>query len=205
MNGARPKILVSQRVVIDPLTKERRDALDQRWARFFDIVRVLPVAVPNIPELVDRLWRQVEPSGVVLTGGNDLIMVGGDAPERDETEGRLLERAAREAIPAIGVCRGMQMIQSRYGITLEPINGHVAPHQSITFEGKAIAVNSYHRFGAFKSVAGLDVVGRSEDGVVKAVRARDRALLGIMWHPERLEPFRDDDVLLFRSHLGVRS
>ena len=49
---------------------------------------------------------------MVLTGGNDLAALGGDAPERDATENALLDAAESRRLPVIGVCRGMQVIQA---------------------------------------------------------------------------------------------
>ena len=37
----------------------------------------------------------------------------------------------------------------------------------------------------------------ADDGVIKAVRHAGRRMIGVMWHPERLEPFAADDVALF--------
>jgi putative glutamine amidotransferase len=37
----------------------------------------------------------------------------------------------------------------------------------------------------------------ADDGVIKAVRHTGRRMIGVMWHPERLNPFAADDVALF--------
>lgn len=79
-------IAVSQRVDCHPDRGERRDALDQRWPHFLAACGLLPVVLPNRPELGVPLLDRTAPAGLLLTGGNDLAVMGGDAPERDETE-----------------------------------------------------------------------------------------------------------------------
>ena len=195
-------IAVSQRVVVDPRTGERRDALDQRWPRFLRQVGYLAIAVPNSVSLLPSLLCEIRPRGVLLTGGNDLVTLGGTAPERDDTEAELMAYAHENALPLLGVCRGMQIIQKKCGVRLHRVEGHVTATQVIQFDGREAMVNSYHNYGSQESVLGLEVCGRSDDGVVKAVRADSGRILGIMWHPERIDPSREDDILLFRSFFG---
>jgi N5-(cytidine 5'-diphosphoramidyl)-L-glutamine hydrolase len=198
----RPRILISQRVVIDEKTGERRDALDQRWAPFLFRCSVFPVPMPNNPDHVEDYWRETEPAGIILTGGNDLVALGGGCPERDAAECRLIEIALEAQRPILGICRGMQMLQSHFGVPLERVEGHITPRLEISFEGRRIAVNSYHRFGARISAHGLDICGMADDGVIKAVRSKEHHILGIMWHPERETPARAEDVALLQSALG---
>jgi len=204
MNAGEPIILVSQRVTVDPVTGERRDALDQNWHGFLHQAGFLCVPVPNRRDMAEKLAKVANPRGILLTGGNDLASLGGDAPERDETEDALIAHASSYGVPLIGVCRGMQMIQRSFGVPIYPVEGHVVPCQTIEFRGGRAAVNSFHRFGTHETLAPLDVCGRSEDGIVKAVCVRDKPILGIMWHPERLLPYRAEDIRLFRDHFGMR-
>ncbi|MBV9549446.1 MAG: gamma-glutamyl-gamma-aminobutyrate hydrolase family protein [Alphaproteobacteria bacterium] len=202
MNSDGLAILVSQRVTTDTVTGERRDALDQNWWDFLHQAGLLPVAVPNRPEFAEQLIKLTKPRGILLTGGNDPVPLGGDAPERDETETFLISFALAHGLPLMGVCRGMQMVQLYFGVAIHPIEGHVEPCQTIEFHGRPAAVNSFHRFGTRDSLAPLNICGRSEDGVVKAVRVSNKPILGIMWHPERLNPRRTEDVSLFRDFFG---
>ena len=192
-------VLMTQRVIVDSATGERRDGLDQRWPRFLHSVGLTGVAVPNILELIDDLFEKFKPIGVLLTGGNDLGSVGGDAKDRDAVEDRIVEFARSQRLPLLGVCRGMQVIQQSFGIRLQPVEGHVKARQTINVLGSPQTVNSYHRFGTCESVDTLAVCARSEDGVIKMVRAVDEPILGIMWHPERCVPIRAEDDALFRD------
>jgi putative glutamine amidotransferase len=74
----------------------------------------------------------------------------------------------------------------------------VTSRQIIRIDGEPKEVNSYHRFAAYGSRPPLEVWAVADDGVVKAVRHSERAVTGIMWHPERLAPFSPADIGLFR-------
>src|SRR5580698_10911742 len=102
-------IAITQRVAVIPQYGERRDCLDQAWARFIAACGLLPLALPNIPEVALSLFRNVDVAGLLLTGGNDLAALGGDAPERDATENALVDDAEARGLPVLGVCRGMQL------------------------------------------------------------------------------------------------
>jgi N5-(cytidine 5'-diphosphoramidyl)-L-glutamine hydrolase len=192
-------IAVTQRVVVDPATGERRDALDQRWPRLLLQCGLIPLLVPNCLPAAQRLAAQLPLEGVLLTGGNDLAAYGGDAPERDETEAFFLRDALAGGWPLLGVCRGMQMIQHFLGIPLVRVEGHVALRHRLSGEASGQDVNSYHRLGARTSVADLEVQATAPDGVIEAVRHRRRRVAGIMWHPEREEPATAADLAQLRS------
>ena len=130
---------------------------------------------------------------------------GGDAPERDAVEEVLLKIAMDAGIPVLGVCRGMQVILDHFGAVLQPVKGHVASEQSLEIEGTTSVVNSYHDWGTTEAPECLDVWARAADGVIKAVRHGDKPLCGIMWHPERIHPFRKDDVQLLKNTLGTEA
>jgi len=190
-------VAVTQRVVIDPPHGTRRDCLDQVWTAFLLRCGLLPVPIPNSVEAALRLSENVK--GIVLTGGNDLAEYGGDAPDRDATEAALIDLAERRNLPILGVCRGMQVIQRRYGASLQRVPGHVTPRQRVTIDGRSVEVNSFHNFGAKETPQPLLTWAVADDGVIEAVKHRDLRITGMMWHPERWEPFRTEDVELFST------
>ena len=190
-------IAVSQRVVIDPIHDERRDALDQRWAQFLLRCGLTPVPVPNQLKAAHRLLETVMVEGILLTGGGDLADYGGDTPERDETERLMIQFGRDKRLPVLGVCRGMQMIQTFFGVDLHAVDGHVATLHSICIEGKSAEVNSYHRFAATETVPDLEILAVAADGIVEAVRHRQERIQGVMWHPERAVPFARRDISFF--------
>jgi putative glutamine amidotransferase len=191
-------VAITQRVTVVPEYGERRDCLDQAWPRFIAACGLLPLPLPNVVEVALAMCGDSDLAGLVLTGGNDLAALGGDAPERDATENALLDTAESRGLPVLGVCRGMQLIQQRCAVPLQRVEGHVTQRQIVHIDGEPTEVNSYHRFGARESRPPLEVWAVAADGVVKAIRHTARPTIGIMWHPERNTPFAANDVALFR-------
>lgn len=70
----------------------------------------------------------------------------GDKPSRrDEIEWTLIQRAIREQIPVIGVCRGGQMLcAAAGGYLIQHITGHGGTHNVISNDGVVFPVNSIH-------------------------------------------------------------
>ena len=193
------KVAVTQRVDVIESCNERRDALDQGWMSFIDKCELLPLLIPNCLKTVTKLVSGFNPQSILLTGGNSLAAYGGDAPERDRVESFLLEHAIENKLPVLGVCRGMQFIQDYFGVKLQEVTGHVTANQGFFVNGKKIEVNSYHDFGTTESIEDLEVWAKAEDGVIKAIKHRRLPIMGIMWHPERIEGFRPEDITLFRN------
>jgi gamma-glutamyl-gamma-aminobutyrate hydrolase PuuD len=198
------KVAITQRVSVVPEYGERRDCLDQAWPRFLAACGLVPLAVPNVIDVATALCAGADVTGLVLTGGNDLAALGGDAPERDAVENTLLDLAERRGLPVLGVCRGMQVIQQRFAIVLCRVEGHVAQRQVIRIDGEPRVVNSYHHFGAFDSRPPLDVWAVAADGIVKAIRHSAQPMTGIMWHPERCAPYSSADIAMFREVFEVK-
>ena len=196
-------VAITQRVAVIPEYGERRDCLDQAWPRFLHACGLSPLPIPNVLDVALEMFRRPDLAGLVLTGGNDLVAVGGTAPERDRTENALVDEAESRGLPVLAVCRGMQLIQHRHGIALSRVEGHVASRQTIAIRGRKTEVNSYHCFGAHDSRPPFEVWAVAADGVVKAIRHESRPITGIMWHPERISPFAADDLSLFRSAFGA--
>lgn len=194
--------LVSQRVDVLADRGERRDAVDQRLLDWLAGSGFLPVPVPNRADRVEPLWTRVAPALVVLSGGNDLVAYGGDAPERDETERALVARAARERLPVLGVCRGAQLLLEVYGHRLEHVPGHIGTRHDLQLEGVERSVNSFHAWGCREIAPPLRVLACAADGVIEAFCHSTAPMLGIMWHPERESPFHEHDRALLERHLS---
>ena len=197
------RIAITQRVDSAENYEERRDALDQNWHTFLHEVDIIALPLPNTPASVQTIVSEIKFDGIILSGGNDLALYGGDAPERDETEKILLDHAIKQDIPLMGVCRGLQFIQVAFGATLHRVANHVAVNHKISFDTHADTVNSFHNFGTTEGVSALVTMAVAEDGVIEAVSHRDHRIHGIMWHPERESPFRPSDIKLFQDFFGA--
>lgn len=192
-------VAITCRVVENTRYPERRDALDQQWYKLFARLGLLPLILPNHLALAQALLEQVPVAGLVLSGGNSPLAYGGDAPERDAVDEFLIQWAQKHDRPLLGVCRGMQSLQMAFGQTLTEVQGHVQAKQQIWVQGQPLELNAYHNWGCFDSVSALEVWAHSDDGVVKAVKHHSAKLWGIMWHPERLQPFHPHDLQFFQD------
>lgn len=188
-------VLYTQRVEIIESYGERRDCADQNIPSFIKACGYLPVPVPNICEIAVQMAEEIKPAGIIFTGGNSLVKYGGNAPERDHMEKKLLEYAIEREIPVYGFCRGMQVILDYFGCMLEEVKGHVAVRHIISGDIGELEVNSFHNQACFHAAAPLKVLARTDDDVVEAVCCPEKHLLGTMWHPEREEPFAGADII----------
>jgi putative glutamine amidotransferase len=195
-------ILYTQRVEIVKSYGERRDCADQNIPRFIEACGYLPIPLPNVWSVAEETFDKLQPAGIILTGGNSLEKYGGDAPERDEVEQKLLDYAIKHAIPVYGFCRGMQVILDYYGCKLCNVSGHVAVHHKISGELGEFEVNSFHNQACLCVEKPLEILAQTEDGVIEAVCDKEKHILATMWHPEREQPFTAEDKKRVRELFG---
>jgi putative glutamine amidotransferase len=198
-------VLVSQRVEYLATRQEQRDCLDRRVVTMLHRCGLLAIPVPNVPALVDAAWDRAAPSGVVLSGGNDLLAYGGDSPERDATEGALLQRALAAGVPVLGICRGAQFLMHHFGTSLAAGEGHVATRHVVRGEWGEFATNSFHAFVPVAVASPLRAVMWAADGQVEAVQHQELPVVGVMWHPEREQPMNPVDLDLIGRLFRVRA
>ena len=192
-------IAFTQRVSIDTAHGERRDCLDQRWADLATSLGALAIALPNQPpELAAPIIEKLSPALVILTGGNSPIGFGDNTtPERDAFEHALIDACLERDLPVLGICRGMQIINIHFGGTLQPASHHIATrHQIVMGPTEIRNVNSYHRLGIGDKDLAQSLRSEAVDkqGFVEACRHKSFQVTGIMWHPEREDPFDVADI-----------
>ena len=159
--------------------------------------------------------------GLLLVGGGDVDparygarsaeTVYGIEADRDGFEIELVRAAARVGLPALCICRGMQVLNVAFGGTLHqhlpgmpgllphgaPADGSGTTHDVEVAGGTllleavgaaTIVCSSSHHQGLDRLGEGLVVSGRSADGLVEAIelpsRSADTGILGVQWHPE---------------------
>jgi len=131
---------------------------------------------------------------------------------RDDFEFALLDRALDRRLPVLGICRGIQLINVKFGGTLYqdlPSDANLelshkqpgdrsAPTHAVTltdpesrlaevFHGSC-RVNSLHHQAIKRLGRGLKVTAHSEDGLVEAIEAASDYpfLMAVQWHPEEM-------------------
>jgi putative glutamine amidotransferase len=195
-------VAVTMLRLYDALRDEWRDAIDQRWTAFLAQCALLPLYMPNDPLVSQELLKRFHPDGVLLTGGGNCQALTGSADARDETEALLLTWAQKRRLPVLGVCRGMQVMLTHAGATLEPVTAHVGVHD-IRYRGTTRRVNSFHDYGFYAAPPGYEIDAVSEDGVIEAVSHPGARHSAVMWHPERNPQIDSADLSLVRQVFGV--
>ncbi len=205
------KIAVIPRVEFIEKREEFCDALDQKWTDFLLSINLFPILLPNNVSYVKKFLKIVEINGLLISGGGSLIKYNGSSPERDEIEKIMINFSIKKNIPVLGVCRGMQSIQNYFGNKIEIIKNHVKKNHTLdildnTKIGKILKqydqVNSFHEYGSFKNNKNIITLAKSNDSVIEAIRHADKEIYGIMWHPERENPFNKVDKLFFKMVFG---
>lgn len=125
---------------------------------------------------------------------------------RDEFELALIAAAFERDIPILGICRGLQLLNVIRGGTLiadlgarEEFEEHLPIYPASTrvqtvmltpgslaaqVFGEELDINSFHHQAVDEAGEGVEIVGRSADGVVEAIELPGREVLGVQWHPE---------------------
>ncbi|HEX3240828.1 MAG TPA: gamma-glutamyl-gamma-aminobutyrate hydrolase family protein [Solirubrobacterales bacterium] len=164
---------------------------------------VAAAAVERLDGLVLAGGEDIDPRRYGRRPSSD---VGPHDTLRDEFELALISAALARDIPILGICRGLQLLNVISGGTLIadlgardefeehlPIYPAATRVQTVTFTpgslaaqvfGDELDVNSFHHQAVDEAGKGVEIVGRSADGVVEAIEMPGREVLGVQWHPE---------------------
>lgn len=172
-------------------------------------------------------------AGILMGGGEDIhpsyygredaIEVCGKIdPYRDSIEMVLLDYAKSKKIPVFGICRGLQIMNVRYGGTLiadipsempseikHSQTGVDSAHQVKASEEsemfKAVGelklvVNSTHHQAIKNLAPNFEIVAKANDGIIEAISYTSSNLWfahAVQWHPERLKNQASDNLCKF--------
>ena len=196
-----------------------RDAF-KTIGNYYDAVEACNAeAVPvTDPEEVSGL------DGIIIPGGGDVdpelyheenTACFGINKELDALEMAVIEKAEKEKVPILGICRGHQILNVFFGGSLyqhieqaerhkHTENGDSVHDTEIVagtfleaiYKESKIYVNSAHHQGIKVLGKGLVPAQFSDDGVTEAVYHEALPIYGVQWHPERmsLKNRREDTV-----------
>lgn len=197
-----------------------RIELLQSYAQAVELAGGIPILLPPTED-GDLIRAQVGMiGGLLLIGGADYDpMLYGSEPHpmvvpmnitRAAYDVKLADLALRRALPVLGICAGLQLVNILRGGSLHQ---HLPEVPEITIKHAGclnddvhnvavepgsrlaavvgelqLAVNSTHHQAAARIGRDLRVCARSADGVVEALESTqsDEFLLCVQWHPERL-------------------
>jgi putative glutamine amidotransferase len=182
----------------------------------------VPVLIPSLIAVDGWETAYSRLDGILFSGGGDIGLeyspgephprIDDVEPLRDSIEWKLIQTAASDGKPFLGICRGCQVMNVALGGSLYthipdqlpnaldhsyPGNMRtVLVHQVKIEEGTRVAeifgepiinVNSLHHQGLKEIAPALRVAGQAPDGLVEAIELPDHPFgLAVQWHPEWL-------------------
>lgn len=209
--------------------------LPQRYSDMVAAGGGLPVLLPPVPGVAGVLDRL---DGLILSGGGDVDPASYGAardpacgpanPDRDNAELELARQALEAAVPVLGICRGLQVINVVLGGTLiqhlpdvvghdghSPEEARHGSHKVSVASGSQLArllgrtaadVPTHHHQAIDRLAARLVATAWTDDGVIEAAEF-DRAsgpgpdaqfMIAVQWHPEA-----GDDPSLFDALIAA--
>lgn len=146
------------------------------------------------------VWRNdddhlADPDRVVTEFDGLLISPGPGTPDRAGASIDLVRACARHEVPLLGVCLGHQAIGEAFGATVtrapELLHGKTS---SVFHVGAGVlaglpdpfTATRYHSLTVLEATlpAEIEVLGRTESGIVMAMRHRTLPIHGVQFHPE---------------------
>ncbi|WEV60609.1 gamma-glutamyl-gamma-aminobutyrate hydrolase family protein [Streptococcaceae bacterium ESL0729] len=203
---------------------------------FTDVIQDLghtPIIIPqDQPEKAATYMKLVD--RLLLTGGEDVsprfygeeasTKLGKTDSSRDLFEFALIDEAVKANKPILGICRGLQVLNVKFGGSLYQdisLSGSQIKHLQIPtkqifsthpvklkdggildFLGKEHWVNSFHHQAVKELAPGFDDIAYASDGLIEAIHNKENRALGIQWHPEATWDLSAGDKQIFSYFLN---
>ena len=179
------------------------DSLEREYVDYFAACGVMVFPISSFTASVSAFAEILDWDLVLLTGGGIVPrpvyrydVPGWHQTERDRMEKDLIDCALARGIPVVGICRGMHQLNGYFGGRVSPFGILPVPrtvrqpHLVCAGTGKTFPVNHFHRDGIFCTdlAPGLvPLAWDAENGLVEAFTHSFHPILGVQWHPERME------------------
>ena len=201
---------ITQRVEFNKDYNETRDCLDQKWTNLLCRAGIDFMLLPNSLDNFEIWLEKKDLSGFILTGGNDLSNLPhakNIAPNRDETERKILEWASKNNKRVLGICRGMQLMNCFFSGSLSKVSKHSGNKHLINvlndefYLSNDTEVNSFHNWGISQNSLAQKLIPCAYDdsNYIEAARHEKLNWLGMMWHPEREEKYQKTDLEMLQK------
>lgn len=190
------KILISQRESFNQYG-DLIDSLEANYIEYFTRIGCTSYPVSNFLNDLDTIF-ECNWDAIVLTGGGILkkdvynySVKGYYQEHRDKIENKLIAFANLSQIPILGICRGMQKLNTYFGGTISNFDKlkeerTVGIEHRVNLANTGFYVNNFHSNGIFPKDIGSGfktLAMDDENCVIEAIVGK--MMLGIQWHPER--------------------
>ena len=178
-------IIVSIKNRIDKKRKEINFSGDQRLVHWIHKINLIPFFISDNSQI--SILKRLNFSGLIISGGSDIKK----DKDRVKLDLKLLNWAKKNKKPVLGICYGLQLLAFENGAKLVKLKGHVTKlkgHKILTIFNNSKfpkKVNSFHNYGFYNKPKNYNIIARSTDGSIEAIKHSILKIEGWMWHPER--------------------
>lgn len=203
------------RIGITTSYEDNRQSIDVRYAYAVEQAGGIPILVPMFRQAATARAFASRLDGLIITGGPGITrgLIGelpADLPPvnalRDASDKLIYE--AMLGRPMLGICYGMQFVNAMAGGSIYADVQHQAAaeahssargateheirilpgtHLRHILQAAHLMANTHHIQAIARLGAGLRATARARDGVIEAIESDDGRIIGVQFHPERMD------------------